>query len=86
MVVPPQHFRVVRQSIIRRKKAMGEALPLFANEIDIRDYRYSAWITSSKESPYEVWTLCKPRAETPEATRTGGGPRNRTVGRQFDMK
>ena len=41
---------------------MGKTLPLFANEIDIRDYRYSAWITSSEESPYEVWTLCKPRA------------------------
>lgn len=57
-----RRYIVVRQNIIRRKKAMGKTLPLFANEIDIRDYRYSAWITSSKESPYEVWTLCKPRA------------------------
>ena len=23
---------------------------------------YSAWITNSKERPYEVWTMCKPRA------------------------
>lgn len=57
-----RRYIVVRQNIIRRKKAMGKTLPLFANEIDIRDYRYSAWITNSKESPYEVWTLCKPRA------------------------
>ena len=57
-----RRYVVVRQNIIRRKKAMGKTLPLFANEIDIRDYRYSAWITSSEESPYEVWTLCKPRA------------------------
>ncbi|RPJ56799.1 MAG: IS1380 family transposase [Dehalococcoidia bacterium] len=57
-----KRYIVVRQNIIRRKKAMGKTLPLFANEIDIRDYRYSAWITNSKEPPYEVWTLCKPRA------------------------
>lgn len=57
-----RRYIVVRQNIIRRKKAMGKTLPLFANEAEIRDYRYSAWITSSKESPYEVWTACKPRA------------------------
>jgi hypothetical protein len=53
---------VVRQHIIRGKRAMGKTLPLFANEIDIKDYRFSAWITNSNEPPYEVWTLCKPRA------------------------
>jgi hypothetical protein len=52
----------VRQDITRRTKAMGKTLPLFANEVVIRDYRYSAWITNSKEPPYEIWTLCKPRA------------------------
>lgn len=57
-----RRYIVVRQNILRRKKAMGKTLPLFANEIEIRDYRYSAWITSSEESPYDVWTQCKPRA------------------------
>jgi PAS domain-containing protein len=57
-----RRYIVVRQDITRRKKAMGKTLPLFAHEIEIRDYRYSAWITNSHESPYEVWTLCKPRA------------------------
>ena len=57
-----RRYIVVRQNIIRRKRAMGKTLPLFANEIDVRDYRYSAWITNSNEAPYEVWTLCKPRA------------------------
>jgi hypothetical protein len=57
-----RRYIVVRQNIIRRKKAMGKTLPLFANEVDIKDYRYSAWITNSTEPPYEVWTLCKPRA------------------------
>lgn len=57
-----RRYIVVRQSIIRRKKAMGKTLPLFAHEMDIRDYRFSAWITNSNEAPYDVWTLCKPRA------------------------
>ena len=41
---------------------MGKTLPLFANEIDIKDYRFSAWITNAKEPAYDVWTMCKPRA------------------------
>ncbi len=57
-----RRYIVIRQNIIRRKKAMGKTLPLFANEIDIKDYRFSAWITNSKEPPYDVWTMCKPRA------------------------
>lgn len=57
-----RRYIVVRQDIIRRKKAMGKTLPLFAHEIEIRDYRYSAWITNSYELAYDVWTMCKPRA------------------------
>jgi hypothetical protein len=57
-----RRYIVVRQDITRRRKAMGKTLPLFANEIFIRDYRFSAWITNSKEPPYDVWTMCKPRA------------------------
>jgi hypothetical protein len=57
-----RRYIVVRQNIIRRKKAMGKTLPLFAHEIEIKDYRYSAWITNSNETAYDVWTLCKPRA------------------------
>ncbi|MDP2969133.1 MAG: IS1380 family transposase [Deltaproteobacteria bacterium] len=57
-----RRYIVVRQNITRRKKAMGKTLPLFANDDDIRDYRFSTWITNSREEPYNVWTLCKPRA------------------------
>jgi hypothetical protein len=57
-----RRYIVVRQDVNRRKKAMGKTLPLFAHEIEIRNYRYSAWVTNSNEPPYEVWTLCKPRA------------------------
>ncbi len=57
-----RRYVVVRQDITRRSKAMGKDLPLFAHELEIRDFRFSAWITSSPEPPYEVWTRCKPRA------------------------
>jgi hypothetical protein len=57
-----RRYVVVRQDINRRKKTMGKTLPLFANEIEIRDYRYSVWITSSQDAAYDVWTMCKPRA------------------------
>ena len=57
-----RRYVVVRQDITRRTKAMGKTLPLFVNELEIKDFRFSAWITSSQESPYDVWTLAKPRA------------------------
>jgi hypothetical protein len=57
-----RRYIVVRQDITRRKNAMGKTLPLFANEVIIRDYRYSVWVTNSTEAPYEIWTKCKPRA------------------------
>jgi hypothetical protein len=57
-----RRYIVIRQNIIRRKKAMGKTLPLFANEVDLKDYRFSVWITNSEEEPYKVWTMCKPRA------------------------
>jgi len=57
-----RRYIVIRQNIIRRKKATGKTLPLFAHEIDLRNYRFSVWITNSEENPYEVWTMCKPRA------------------------
>jgi len=57
-----RRYVVVRQDVTRRTKAMGKALPLFASELEIKDFRFSAWITSSDEPPYDVWTLAKPRA------------------------
>ncbi len=57
-----RRYIVVRQDITRRKKAMGKTLPLFVNEIDIKDYRFSVWVTNAKEPAYVVWTMCKPRA------------------------
>jgi hypothetical protein len=57
-----RRYIVIRQDIARRKRATGKTLPLFSNEGDIGNYRFSTWITNSKEGPYGVWTMCKPRA------------------------
>jgi hypothetical protein len=57
-----RRYIVIRQNIIRRKKATGKTLPLFTHEVDLKDYRFSVWITNSEEEPYEVWTMRKPRA------------------------
>jgi Transposase DDE domain group 1 len=57
-----RRYIVVRQDVTRRTKAMGKTLPLFAGEVEIKDFRFSAWITSSDAPPYDVWTLCRPRA------------------------
>jgi len=43
-------------------KGNGEDPAPFCYETEIKDYRYSVWITNSHEPAYDVWTLCKPRA------------------------
>lgn len=57
-----RRYIAVRQDIKRRQQAMGKELSLFGNEIDINEYRYSVWITNSKDTAYEVWKQCRPRA------------------------
>jgi len=57
-----RRYIVVRQDITRRTKAMGKSLPLFVDELEMQDFRFSAWVTNSDEPPYEVWALAKPRA------------------------
>jgi hypothetical protein len=57
-----RRYIVIRQNITRRKKATGKTLPLFANEIDMRDYRYSVWVSNATGSPHEIWKLARPRA------------------------
>jgi len=57
-----RRYIAIRQNIRRRQRAMGKELSLFGNEIDMKDYRYSVWITNSGDSPYEVWKQCRPRA------------------------
>ncbi|MGC9027940.1 MAG: IS1380 family transposase, partial [bacterium] len=57
-----RRYIAVRQHIKRREHAMGKVLSLFKNEVDMRDYRYSVWVTNLSDKPYEVWNKCRPRA------------------------
>ena len=60
--VTDRRFIAVRQDIKRRQQAMGKELSLFADEIDIEEYRYSVWIANSQDPAYDVWKQCRPRA------------------------
>lgn len=57
-----RRYVAIRQNIKRRQHAMGKELSLFGDDFDIGNYRYSVWITNSKETAYEVWKQCRPRA------------------------
>lgn len=57
-----ERYITVRQDIKRRQHAMGKTLSLFDNDFDLKDYRFSVWITNAEDKPYEVWKMCRPRA------------------------
>ena len=54
---------VVRQRIKDRPKATGKQLRLFAEEEIYKNYRYSAYVTSLKLAPAEIWRLYRGRAD-----------------------
>lgn len=60
--ITDRRFVAIRQDIKRRQQAMGKELSLFGDDFDMRDYRFSVWITNSKDTAYEVWKQCRPRA------------------------
>ena len=53
-------YVVVRQSIKKRKKALGKQLRLF--EIETESYRYGVWITNSTEHALSVWRTIRQRS------------------------
>jgi len=57
-----RRYIAIRQDTKRRPNSMGKELSLFGDEIDISNYRYSVWVTNSKESCIDVWKQCRPRA------------------------
>jgi len=57
-----RRYVAIRQNVKRRQHAMGKELSLFGDDFDMGDYRFSVWITNSKETAYEVWKQCRPRA------------------------
>jgi hypothetical protein len=60
--ITDRRFIAVRQDIKRRPHAMGKEMSLFGNDFDMKDYRYSVWITNSQDTACEVWKQCRPRA------------------------
>lgn len=57
-----RRYIAIRQNVKRREHAMGKTLSLFGDDFDMKDYRFSVWVTNSQEQPYEVWKKCRPRA------------------------
>ena len=54
---------MVRQQIIRRPKATGKTLKLFAHDVEIKDYRYGCFVTSLELPAHLVWKLYRLRAD-----------------------
>lgn len=61
--VKPRRIVMVRQRLKDRPKAPGKQLGLFAEEEIYKNYRYSAYVTSMKLAPAEVWRLYRGRAD-----------------------
>ncbi len=59
----PRRLVIVRQKIQDRPKAAGKQLSLFAEEEMYRNYRYSAYVTSMKLAPAEIWRLYRGRGD-----------------------
>ena len=59
----PRRLVIVRQRIKDRPKATGKQLGLFAEEEIYKNYRYSAYVTSLKLAPAEIWRLYRGRGD-----------------------
>ena len=59
----PRRMVMVRQKIKDRPQAPGKQLGLFSEEEIHRNYRYSAYITSMKLAPAEIWRLYRGRGD-----------------------
>ena len=57
-----RRYIVVRQSIKKRKKALGRQLRLFDMDLDTQDYRYGIWVTNMTEDPLTVWRAIRLRS------------------------
>lgn len=53
-------YIVVRQSIKKRKKALGRQLRLF--EFETESYRYGIWITNMDDEPLTIWRSIRQRS------------------------
>ncbi len=59
----PRRMVIVRQRIKDRPEATGKQLRLFTEEEIHKNYRYSAYVTTMKLAPAEIWRIYRGRAE-----------------------
>lgn len=57
-----RRYIVVKQSIKKRKKALGKQLRLFEMEEETQTYRYGIWVTNMTEDPLVVWRTIRLRS------------------------
>ena len=57
-----RRYIVVRQSIKKRKKALGKQLTLFELDVETQEYRYGTWVTNMTEDPLTVWRTIRLRS------------------------
>jgi hypothetical protein len=53
----PRRMISVRQKIATRPKAVGKQLTLFEEDMEVKGYRYSCYVTSLHLSGADVWRL-----------------------------
>ena len=59
----PRRIIIVRQKIQDRPSAPGKQLTLFSEEEIHQNYRYSAYITSMKLAPAQIWRIYRGRGD-----------------------
>jgi hypothetical protein len=57
-----RRYVVVRQSIRKRKKALGRQLKLFGMELETLEYRYGIWVTNMTDYSLTVWLSIRLRS------------------------
>src|SRR4030043_355818 len=55
-------FRRQEISVSGREGDIPYGTTQFNDYFDLKDYRFSVWITNSEDNPYAVWKMCRPRA------------------------
>ena len=59
----PRRVVGIRQHLSVKPDAIGKTLPLFADDSVIKNYRYSALVTTSKCAAEDVWRSYRGRAD-----------------------
>jgi hypothetical protein len=58
----PRRYVGVRQSVKKRKKALGRQLRLFNTDLETQSYRFGVWVTNMTEDPLIIWRAIRMRS------------------------